>query len=217
MNNIIPLNYNNTPVTFNESGWFNATEVAEQFGKRPVDWLSLDSTKDYIKALSEILKCEKSSLLKSRRGNSGGTWLHPDLAVPFARWLDMRFSIWCDQQIKSILSGTHQHHDRQRMRHEAASSFKVMNQILKMTRERLGKTSSPHTFSNEARLINYALTGAFVKVDREALSANDLNLLAKLEQLDTVLIGCGLTYDKRKAELECFANDNRTGKQLEVA
>jgi hypothetical protein len=31
----------------------------------------------------------------------GGTWLHPKLAVAFARWLSSEFAIWCDTQISS--------------------------------------------------------------------------------------------------------------------
>ena len=84
-----------------------------------------------------------------------------------------------------------------------------MGQILQMTRQRLGKTCAPHHFSNEARLINYALTGAFGKVDRDGLSPGDLDLLAKLENMDTVLIGCGAEYGDIKAELERFASEQR--------
>lgn len=32
-----------------------------------VDWLALDSTQEYISTLRELLNCEKSSLLKTRR------------------------------------------------------------------------------------------------------------------------------------------------------
>ena len=38
--------------------------------------------------------------------NGGGTWLHPKLAIHFARWLDPRFAVWCDEQIEQILSGS---------------------------------------------------------------------------------------------------------------
>lgn len=34
--------------------------------------------------------------------HGGGTWMHPKLAVPFARWLNISFSIWCDEQIENI-------------------------------------------------------------------------------------------------------------------
>ncbi|OAM32416.1 hypothetical protein A7P96_02000 [Eikenella sp. NML03-A-027] len=43
-----------------------------------------------------------------RGGIEQGTWLHPKLAVHFARWLDPKFAVWCDEQIEQILSGSPQ-------------------------------------------------------------------------------------------------------------
>lgn len=104
----IVASYNDAvSVSFTSEAWFNATTVAAHFGRRPVDWLALDSTKDYIAHLGAVLNCEESSLLRTKAGrHGGGTWLHPKLAVAFARWLDVRFAIWCDMQIDKIL------HDR---------------------------------------------------------------------------------------------------------
>lgn len=52
----------------------------------------------------------QSDLVIIKKGNSKnfsqGTWLHPKLAVDFARWLDPRFAVWCDEQIEHILSGS---------------------------------------------------------------------------------------------------------------
>jgi hypothetical protein len=86
------------------------------------------------------------------RGNSGGTWLHPDLAVHFARWLDVRFSIWCDRQIRTLIAGAHAHHDRKRMRHETVATHKAMGQATHLTREADGKKTGPHHYINEVRL-----------------------------------------------------------------
>lgn len=212
MSGIVQADYHGIAVAFTEEAWFNATAVAEKFGKRANDFISLPTTKEYIVALDSeaIQNTGKSGIwFLAKRGKNGGTWLHPDLAVQFARWLDVRFSIWCDRQIREILTGAHPHYDWKRLRHEATASYKVMAQILQMTRLRLGKTSAPHHFSNEARLINWALTGTFGKVDREGLCAGDLDLLAKLENLDSVLLGCGICYEDRKMELEKFANEQR--------
>jgi len=207
MSALVKAEYQDVAVSFTEEAWFNATAVAERFGKAPAQWLRLPSTVEYLAALER--KYGEITYLKTKRGSNGGTWLHPKLAVRFAQWCDIDFAVWCDEQINQILSGKHQHYDWKRARHESIASYKVMNQILQMTRQRLGKTSAPHHFSNEARLINYALTGTFGKVDRDGLGAGDLDLLAKLENLDTVLIGCGTSYEGRKAELEKFAEEQR--------
>jgi hypothetical protein len=116
-------------------GWFNATEIADKFGKRPVDWLRLPDTEKYLEALE--LRSEKIPLLKIKRGGRGksdATWLHPKLGVPFARWLDVNFAVWCDEQIDALIRQKHPCFDWKKLRHEATSSFKVMNDILKDVR-----------------------------------------------------------------------------------
>ena len=199
MSNII-LSYQDTSISFTEDGWFNATAAAEKFNKRPVDWLALESTKEYLSVLQDVSGIsEKSSLIRARRNS--GTWFHPDLIVPFARWLDTRFSIWCDRQIKNILSGQHPHFDWKRLRHEASASHKVMNAVLQLVRMEKGKASKPYHYSNEAKLVNWALSGNFTGLDRNSLSAKELERLAFLEEKNAVLLGMGWTYAQRKEAL----------------
>lgn len=212
---IIAADYNGLSVHFTEEAWFNATEAAERFGKRPNDWLALDDTKAYLTAVENTSVTgipntpKNGDLIRTKRGKNGGTWLHPMLAVSFARWLDPAFAVWCDGQIYALIRGQHPHNDWKRMRHEATASFKVMQQILQETRAEIGKASAPHHFSNEARLINFAMTGEFGSVDRNSLDTQELDLLASLEVRNTVLIGRGVDYAKRKVLLEQHAADWR--------
>lgn len=216
MNNVIKINYSGNVIEFREDGWFNATVAAAQFGKRPIDWIRLPDTQKYLVALKEVLGIsEKISLIRSKKNS--GTWLHPDFAVPFARWLGIKFSIWCDQQIKNLLRGTHPCLDWKKLRHEAASSHKVMNAVMLLQRQLQGKETQSHHYSNEARLINWALTREFKALDRNALSKPELDLLTKLEERNTVLIGCNLNYDERKLALERFSESYRQPKPLESA
>ncbi|MNM42401.1 KilA-N domain protein [compost metagenome] len=107
-NNVIPFHYQGQAVRFNSDGWINATDVAKRFGKRPVDWLKQGETKEYLNALAEALTCDAGSLVqtsKARSDRGGGTWFHPKLAVAFARWLDLRFAVWCDLHIDALLRG----------------------------------------------------------------------------------------------------------------
>lgn len=155
---------------------------------------------------------KKTGLVKTKTGAQsigGGTWLHPKLAVPFARWLDVDFAVWCDLQIEAILRGQHPAFDWKRARSDSASSNKVMNAVLRLFRLEQGKATASHHYSNEARLVNWALTGEFTALDRNSLSASDLALLAQLEETNTVLIGLGWSYQDRKAALERRAQDAR--------
>lgn len=105
-NNVIPFHYQGQVVRFNSEGWINATDVAKRFGKRPVDWLKQDETKQYMSVLAEALNCDPESLLETRRGRyHSGTWLHPKLGVSFARWLDLKFAVWADLHIDALLRG----------------------------------------------------------------------------------------------------------------
>lgn len=107
MNNIQILNkvfeYNGCPVTFcsGDNVMINATEMAKPFGKRPAKWLELPSTKEFLSALQTIRKSD--SLIQTAEGKSGGTWMHEDVAIEFARWLSPQFAIWCNDRIKELL------------------------------------------------------------------------------------------------------------------
>ena len=206
MMQIITRDYQGHAIAYQGDGWFNATQAAAQFGRRVDKWMENVDTQDYISALCEISNTPKSGYLKTKRGANGGTWLHPKLAVHFARWLDTRFAIWCDEQIDALVRGRD---DRHRLRHEAASSFKVLSAMLMLTRQDSGKATEPHHYANEARLVNWALCGEFQKLERDSLSDAELELLAFLEQRNAVLIGRGLSYDQRKPILKQYAMDWR--------
>lgn len=112
MNNVIPFNYEGQAVRFNSDGWINATDVAKRFGKKPVEWIRLPASERYMSALAKALGLESKvglshfGLVESERGGkTPGTWLHPKLAVAFARWLDDDFAVWCDLHIDALLHG----------------------------------------------------------------------------------------------------------------
>lgn len=110
MSNVIKFDFNGSLYSFDVQGWFNATEAAARFGRRPVDWLRQDEVRAYVAAMAEALGQESKvgqdhfGLVRAvRGGNSPGTWMHPKLAVRFAQWLDVRFAVWCDLQIDAIV------------------------------------------------------------------------------------------------------------------
>ena len=133
MSNIIPLHYEGHAIRFDLDVWLNATDIAKRFGKDARDWVRQFDTLEYMAELShhlgvnsgtvpqlnkiselgnskgvsrsKILRLAKETgLVRIRAGAAGGTWLHPKLAVFFARWLNAKFAVWCDMQIESLLS-----------------------------------------------------------------------------------------------------------------
>ncbi|HFC3093793.1 TPA: KilA-N domain-containing protein [Neisseria gonorrhoeae] len=113
--NVSVLNFGNTPVSFRQDGFLNATSIAAHFGKLPKDYLKTEQTQQYVSALAESLSertkilTDENQLVIVKKGNSKnftqGTWLHPKLAIHFARWLNPRFAVWCDEQIEILLNG----------------------------------------------------------------------------------------------------------------
>jgi hypothetical protein len=209
MSKIVKADFDGSLMSFTAEAWFNATEAADKYGKRPVDWLNQDGTREYITTLADMLKCEPGSLLKTKRGNNGGTWMHPKLAVVFARWLDTRLAIWCDMQIDGLIRGHAGVSDWQSARIEAASRFRGVCDMLNLSRQADGKTTARHHYSNEALLINEVLTGQRTKLDRNSLSKPDLRLLELLETQDMLLLGRGASFDERKQALHTFAQEQR--------
>lgn len=108
MSNVIKFEFKKQLYSFNSDGWFNATEAAKKFNQKAHEWLRLPSTERYIEALGKALGFEagksRSKLVSTEtaRGRAG-TWLHPKMAVAFARWLSDDFGVWCDLQIDAII------------------------------------------------------------------------------------------------------------------
>ncbi len=106
MSNVIKYDFEGHLYSFRLDGWFNATEAAARFDKRPAEWLRLPDTIRYLDAMMARAEVGKSHFVTTQRGGSeggGSTWLHPKLAVRFAQWLSIEFSIWCDEQIDAII------------------------------------------------------------------------------------------------------------------
>ena len=112
MNTIKSLNFNNVSVSFRNDGYLHATQIAKHFGKLPKDYLKTEQTQEYIAALADncvrrkILTDKNQLVIIKQGGIEQGTWLHPKLAIHFARWLDPKFAVWCDEQIEHIISGS---------------------------------------------------------------------------------------------------------------
>lgn len=103
---IIVATYEGQGYSFRADGWFNATEAAKRYGKDAHEWVRLPETKRYLAALERTYgKIPHVETSRARADRGGGTWLHPKLAVKFARWLDVDFEVWCDMLIDQILRG----------------------------------------------------------------------------------------------------------------
>lgn len=185
---------------------FNATVIAKHFGKKPKDFLALESTKEYI---DEIFKGEDSplkkydDLVRITKGKYGGTWLHKELAFEFAGWCSATFRRKLHKWTESRLAEEHQ---RRQHRLEARTGFLPMTNAIQAVHSEL----KPYHFSNECDMLNKIVTGMTSKKFREvrgvesvrdALTASQLRLLEKLQRQNTALIELGFGYEERKRML----------------
>lgn len=99
--------YNGYDISFHSGSnniLINATEMARPFNKTPKDYLRTQSSQDFIDALSKRQNCLLTDLVQVMKGgNNAGTWLHEDIALDFAQWLNIDFKLWCNDRLKELL------------------------------------------------------------------------------------------------------------------
>jgi hypothetical protein len=194
-------------LTKTEEMYFNATDMAKPFGKKPVDFLRIESTKEYIE---EVFKGGDShlknfnDLVQIKRGKYGGTFLHNELAFEFAGWCSPLFRRhlhkWAAKRLK-------QEHEWKQNRLESKTGFLPMTNAVLHAHDPV----KHFHFSNEADLINDIVLGmkakAFkqkygVKNVRDYIDAAQLSEIERLQIINTGLIEIGMEYQKRKKHLK---------------
>lgn len=93
-------------ILFSETIYFNATVAGKVFGKSPKDWLRTNETKEYILAVGRKCLLHENQLVRKVNGSdAAGTWFHQKLIVPYGRWLNPDFAVWCDEIIFDLMTG----------------------------------------------------------------------------------------------------------------
>lgn len=103
MKNSIQVEYQNKTIVFSMSGWLNASHVAELYSASIDSWLRSYETKEYLTDVATVLGVEGPQELIQISAES--IWLHPKVAVEFARDIDRKLARWCDIAIDKIAHG----------------------------------------------------------------------------------------------------------------
>ena len=197
----------------NDEIYFNATELAKLFGKKPKDYLRLPSTQEYAEALADDLKVRKSHLKKIKKGKYGGTWLHHELALDFAMWLSPQFKVKLLRLTKQMLK------DAAKWRIERLTAKTGYHKLT----EAIEKAHNPAKFyhyANESDMLNRIVFGMTSKqcrerygcIPRDMASAWQLDILTKMQQMNMCMIDMDTPYEERKEKLQqlfdaCKAKD----------
>ena len=178
----------------------------------PSLWLENQQTKELTAEIAREVSDAGNPVSVVKGGAKQGTYVAKELVYAYAMWISPAFNLKVIRAYDKAMSDMG---DWRKLRHQSASSFKVANDILKLVRQDQGKATESHHYSNEARLVNWALAGEFKGLDRDAMNADDLALLAHLEERNAVLIGRGTAYDQRKPMLKQYAMDWRMARCIQ--
>lgn len=101
------LSYEGNVIEINEKGMWNATQMAKPFGKQASKWIELDQTQELIKEIAINRKMLMVDLVQVTHGGNDlrktGTWIHESLIIDFAQWLNVKFRVWCNNQIETLM------------------------------------------------------------------------------------------------------------------
>lgn len=156
--------YNGSPITFQIGNelMVNASQMAKPFGKSPKDFLKTEQSKRFIEALSEVRKILSSDLVRVIYGNGGGTWMHEDVALEFARWLSPAFAIWCNDRIKELLlngsTALNNTPGNTETLHEALSKIESLKSQLEESRAELHYMRGRMEAEREIAVLQYRLS-----------------------------------------------------------
>ncbi|GLO16068.1 DNA-binding protein [Pseudomonas putida] len=103
MKDSIHVEYQNKTIVFSVSGWLNASHVAELYSASVDAWLRSLETQEYLADIAQALSVEDAQELTQISADD--TWLHPKVAVEFAREIDRKLARWCDITIDRIARG----------------------------------------------------------------------------------------------------------------
>lgn len=103
---IVLKEFKGLEIIFTQDNWVNATQTCKLYNKRLDSFMKSKRYKDYINEVENLRSLKKWELKKvvSGKGKEQGTYLHPYLAIEFARWLDAGFAVqmdmWFESEIK---------------------------------------------------------------------------------------------------------------------
>jgi phage antirepressor YoqD-like protein len=106
MSNLKIYKYEGSQIIFEEIEgriMANATLMAIAFMKKPDDVFKTKSWQEFEEAVIETKNLRFEDIRTVKNGENGGSWIHQELVIEFARRLNPKFSIWCNDRIAELL------------------------------------------------------------------------------------------------------------------
>lgn len=190
--------------------FINATSILRYYNdhhkkqKVLAEFFSNKGTGDFMEALLKEVNSNigdslqlTSDLYKTKRGASGGTYMHPYLFVKFAMWLSPEFEVKCMKWIYDNLI---------ELRHEVGDHYKPMCKAIesRFMEWSNGKQPDPLVYIREANFLKLLAFG-YIEKPRNEATEQELRLLNALQLANIKLILSGVGKDERHKRLRDFA------------
>lgn len=172
--------------------------------KRIVDFAENKNTKDFLEALLNEVNSNvpnsphlATDLIITKKGNNGGTYMHPYLFVKFAMWLSPEFEVKVIKWVYDNLIV---------VRNEAGNHYVEMCDAIKdrYLQWSKGEKPEPLIFIKEANFLK-TLAFGYKEKDRNEATEKELRLLDTLQLANIRLIKEGVGKDERHRRLRDFA------------
>ena len=88
-------------------------------------------------------------------------------------------------------------------------NYLLLCETIKTSREAEGKETLRHHYINENKLLYYAISGTFTRIDFHTLIDTELDTLEQVIQLNITLLKNGFLYMERKAKCRELVTSER--------
>lgn len=177
-----------------KDGYFNGTSLLNYFNslgkvqKQMNNYKKNQSSIDWINYLIEAEGVEEP--IKSSKGLSGATWMHPKVFIDFAMWVSLEFK---SKAIEWVLDGLI------KSRHDAGDYYNQMAAVVMEDYVSKFQRKPPaHAYMNEANMIR-EISG--ISASRNELSESELTLITALQRTNSVLIKKRVGIESRQKML----------------
>ncbi len=106
MSSFIVRTHNGIEIPQREDGYISLTKMAKATDKKVSHYTCLQSTQEFLEALSSDAGIPASELLQEFRGFNieQGTYAHPDVAIHFAQWANPAFAVQVSKWMRELMN-----------------------------------------------------------------------------------------------------------------
>lgn len=165
--------------------------------KKLDNYLALNSTQELFEALNKRNPNTqkngdlKNGLIITKRGQQGGTYIHPLVIIDLAMWLSVDLKIWALEVLNDHLI---------ELRHIVGDDYKELMKALTDYTQNI----KPKNYVDEANMINELIWGGTYKNKRNNATKEELALLRQLQKTDIQLLKEGKPFEERYRILKRF-------------